>query len=143
MPLQQQHTCCIPRFNQVCRCQSKKVDKVVDIVLTQNADSSRLITKIYLCQGHGNRIKGVAEYHIASELSAGSCTNMALHSDGTLKLDHSYITQMWICLLGPSGSNVVSKPQTPRLRHFLRFHDLIKLISWFWKNLDHFFENWS
>ena len=33
--------------------------------------------------------------------------------------------------LGPSGPNVVFRPQTPRSRSFLKFHDFIWFISWF------------
>ena len=36
--------------------------------------------------------RGVTQYQIASELSAGSCTNMALHSDGTTKHGRSFTT---------------------------------------------------
>ena len=34
----------------------------------------------------------MAQYQIASELSAGSCANMTLHSDGTTKHGCSYTT---------------------------------------------------
>ena len=36
-----------------------------------------------------------------------------------------------ICLLGPSDPNVVSEPQTPRSRNFLRLHNFIGFMSWF------------
>ena len=36
-----------------------------------------------------------------------------------------------IRLLSPSGTYVVSRPQTLRSRNFLRFHDFIRFISWF------------
>ena len=36
-------------------------------------------------------------------------------------------TYCWICLLGPSSSDVVSRPKAPRSRHFIRFHDFIGL----------------
>ena len=41
------------------------------------------------------------------------------------------VLDIWldIRLLGPSGLNVVSRPQTLRSRHFLRFHDFIGFIS--------------
>ena len=38
-----------------------------------------------------------------------------------------------IRLMGPSGPNVVSRPQTLRSRNFLRFHNSIGLISWFFR----------
>ena len=80
---------------------------------------------------------------------------MILHSDGTTKPGRSYTTfdvineaklpvcgfqqvgaaepeigaRFWtyglIHLLDPSGANVVSRPQTPRSKLFLRFHDFI------------------
>ena len=47
------------------------------------------------------------------------------------KLQLGFWTYGLIRLLGPSGPNVVSGSQTPRLRNFLRFHDFIGFISWF------------
>ena len=47
------------------------------------------------------------------------------------KLQLGFWTYGSIRLLGPSGPNVVSGPQTPRSRHFLRFYDFIGFISWF------------
>ena len=38
-----------------------------------------------------------------------------------------------ICLLGPSGPNVVSRSQTPKSKSFLRRYDFNGLILWFWK----------
>ena len=50
----------------------------------------------------------VAQYQIASGLSAGSCTNMTLHSNGTTKHGHSYTTygksRRQTTCLWPSGS---------------------------------------
>ena len=46
------------------------------------------------------------------------------------KLEPGFWPCGWICLLGPSGPNVVSRPQAPRSRHFLRFHDFIGFTSW-------------
>ena len=37
----------------------------------------------------------------------------------------------WIRLLGPSGPNLVSRPQAPWSRHFLRFYHFNGFISWF------------
>ena len=46
--------------------------------------------------------------------------------------------ELWIYglihLLSPNGPNVVYWPQTPRLRYFLKFHNFIGFILWFWKN---------
>ena len=46
------------------------------------------------------------------------------------KLELRFWTYGWKRLLGPSGPNVVSKPQTPKLRHFLKFHTLIGFVFW-------------
>ena len=51
--------------------------------------------------------------------------------------------QLNICLLGPSGANLVSRPQAPRSRHFLRFHDFIGLISKFLRKLSFACKNWN
>ena len=49
-------------------------------------------------------------------------------------LELGFWTYGWICLLGPSGPNLVSRSHAPRSRHFLRFYDFIGFISWFlWK----------
>ena len=45
-------------------------------------------------------------------------------------------------LFGPIGPIVVSRPQTPRSRKFLWFHDLIRFISWFLRKWGHVCENW-
>ena len=50
------------------------------------------------------------------------------------KLELGFWTYGWIRLLDPSGPNVVSKLQSPRSRHFLRFHDLIGFIHVSGKN---------
>ena len=34
----------------------------------------------------------------------------------------------------PTGPNVVSRPLSPRSKHFLRYHDFIGFTSWFWEN---------
>ena len=47
------------------------------------------------------------------------------------KLQLGFWSYGLIRLLSPSGTNVVSWPQTPRLNFFLRFHDFIGFISWF------------
>ena len=51
-------------------------------------------------------------------------------------------TYGWICLLGPSGPNLVSGPQAPRSRHFLRFYNFIGFISSFLKNQGPVCEYW-
>ena len=51
-----------------------------------------------------------------------------------------------IRLLGPSGSNVVSSPQTPKSRNFLRWfndHGFNGFIFWFCKKWAPVCENWS
>ena len=60
-----------------------------------------------------------------------------------LMAGYVFWTYGWICLLGPSGLNVVSRPQTPRWRHFLRFHDFIGFISWFLRKWGLVYKNWS
>ena len=52
-------------------------------------------------------------------------------------------TYGWICLLGPSGPNLVSRPQAPRSRHFLRFYNFIGFISSFLKKWGPICEYWS
>ena len=42
-----------------------------------------------------------------------------------------------------SYPNVVSRPHNPRSKRFLRFHDFIGLISWFWEKWGPICENWS
>ena len=48
-----------------------------------------------------------------------------------------------ICLLGPSVASLVSRPQAPRSRHFLRFHDFIGLISRFLRKRSLACKTWS
>ena len=59
------------------------------------------------------------------------------------KLKPGLWTYDWICLLGPSGTKVVSRSQTPKSRYFLRFHYFIGFISWFLKKCGPACENWS
>ena len=59
------------------------------------------------------------------------------------KLEPGFWPCGWICLLGPSGPNVVSRPQAPRSRHFLRFHDFIGFTSWFLRKWGPVCKNWS
>ena len=59
------------------------------------------------------------------------------------KLEPGFWTYGWICLLGPSGPNVVCRPQVPRSRHFFRFYNFIELISWFLRKWSPACENWS
>ena len=47
------------------------------------------------------------------------------------KLQLWFLTYAFIPLLGRSGPDVFSGSQTPRLKHFLRFHDFLGFISWF------------
>ena len=64
----------IPTSNQLCRCQCKQGwQSCWYCIDTDFWDSSRWIAKIYLCQGHGNWIKGVAQYQIASGRSKELC----------------------------------------------------------------------
>ena len=50
------------------------------------------------------------------------------------KLKLRFWTYGYVCLLGLSGPNVVTGPQSPRSRHFLRFHDSIGFIYDSWEN---------
>ena len=59
------------------------------------------------------------------------------------KLEPGFWTYGWICLLGPSGPNVVFRSQAPRSRHFLRFHNFIGFILWFLRKRGPVCENWS
>ena len=59
------------------------------------------------------------------------------------KLEPGFWPCGWIFLLGPSGPNVVSRPQAPRSRHFLRFHDFNGFTSWFLRKWGLVCENWS
>ena len=47
------------------------------------------------------------------------------------KLNPGFWTYGWIRLLDSSGINVVSRPQAPMSKHFLRLHDLIGFIPSF------------
>ena len=38
------------------------------------------------------------------------------------------VPKLWLRLLGPSGPNLVYRPQTPRAKYFLKFHDFICLV---------------
>ena len=49
------------------------------------------------------------------------------------KLKLKFWTYGLMFLLGPIGPNVVSRPQTPTSRYFLRFHSFIGFISWFFR----------
>ena len=49
------------------------------------------------------------------------------------KLQLRFWTYALILLLGPSGPDVVYGSQSPRSKHFLRFHNLIRFISWFFR----------
>ena len=57
-----------------------------------------------------------------------------MRSDCLWKLELRLWTDGLICLLGPSGPNVVSRHQTQRSRSFLRYHDFIGFILWVWRN---------
>ena len=59
------------------------------------------------------------------------------------KLELGLWTYSLIYLLGPSGPNLVSRPQSLGSRNFLRFHSFTGLILWFWKKWDSLCENWS
>ena len=43
----------------------------------------------------------------------------------------------------PSDPNVISRPQTSRSQNFLRFHNFIWFILWFWRKWDNVYEKWS
>ena len=63
---------------------ANKVDKVVDIVLTQIAGIQvGRLPKSTFAKDMAIELRGMAQYQIASELSSGSCNNMTLYSDGT------------------------------------------------------------
>ena len=72
---------------------ANKVQKVVDIVLTQiSGIQVDRLPKSTFAKDMAVESRRVAQYKIASELSAGSCTNMTLHSDGTTKHGRSFTT---------------------------------------------------
>ena len=88
---------------------ANKVDKVVDIVLTQiSGIQVDGLPKSTFAKDMAIESSVMAQYQIASGLSAGSCTNMTLHSNGTTKHGHSYTTygksRRQITCLWPSGS---------------------------------------
>ena len=51
------------------------------------------------------------------------------------KLELGFWTYSLICLPGPSGPNIVSGPQTPRSKYFLRFHNFIDSSHDSWENV--------
>ena len=73
---------------------ANKNEKVVNIVLTKitRLQVDRLPKSTY-AKDIGIEVRGMAQYHVASELSAESeCQNMMLHSDGTTKFGCPYTT---------------------------------------------------
>ena len=71
--------------------ENQSSEKVVNIVLTKTAgvQVDRLPKSTY-AKDKGIEVQGMAQYHVASELSAESeCQNMTLHSDDTTKFGHS------------------------------------------------------
>ena len=58
-------------------------------------------------------------------------------------LEPGFWTCGWICLLGPSGPNLVSRPHAPRSRHFLKFYNFIGFMSSFLKKWGPVCEYWS
>ena len=69
---------------------ANKVNKVVDIVLTQIAGIQLDgLPNSTFAKDMAIELRGLAQYQIVSELS-GSCTNMTLHSDGATKHGCSY-----------------------------------------------------
>ena len=59
------------------------------------------------------------------------------------KLQLWFWTYDLIPVLDQGGSNAVSGSQTQRSRNFLRFHDFIGFISWFFRKWWPVCENWS
>ena len=59
------------------------------------------------------------------------------------KLEPGFWNYGWIRLLGPSSPNVVSRPQIPGSRNFLRFNKFIGFISWFLRKWGPACESWS
>ena len=83
---------------------ANKIEKVVHVVLNKIArlEVDRL-PKATFAKYMALEVRGLAQYHIASELS-GDCQNITLDSDGTSKLGRSYTTfdlkkMMGHCLL--------------------------------------------
>ena len=59
------------------------------------------------------------------------------------KFELWFWTYGWIHLIDPSAPNIVSRPQTPWSRIFLRFHNCIGFISWFLRKWGPVCEKWS
>ena len=59
------------------------------------------------------------------------------------KMELGFWTYGWIRFLDPRGSNVVSRLQTPRSRHFSQFYDFIGFIWWFLRKWGPVCENWN
>ena len=59
------------------------------------------------------------------------------------KLELGFSSHGLIRLLGPSDPNVASRSQAPRSRHFSKFPDFIRFISWFLRKWGPVCENWS
>ena len=57
------------------------------------------------------------------------------------KLQSGFQTYGKVCLLGPSGPNVVSRLQTPKSNNFLKFCNFIGYILFFWRKWDPVSEN--
>ena len=55
------------------------------------------------------------------------------------------VLNLWLdrCLLGPSGQNLVSRPQTPSSKYFLQLCNFIGFISWLLKRWGAVCEYWS
>ena len=73
---------------------ANKIEKVVNIVSTKITGLlvDRLPKSTY-AKDMGIEVRGIAQYHVASELSAESeCQNMMLHSNGTTRFERSYTT---------------------------------------------------
>ena len=59
------------------------------------------------------------------------------------KFELWFWTYDWIRLIDPSAPNIVSRPQTPWSKIFLRFHNCIGFISWFFRKWRPVCEKWS
>ena len=59
------------------------------------------------------------------------------------KMELGFWTYGCIRFLDPRGSNVVSRLQTPRSRHFSQFYDFIGFIWWFLRKWGPVCENWN
>ena len=49
------------------------------------------------------------------------------------KVKLGFRTYGLINLLGPSGPNAISSPQTPRSQFFFRFHNFVRFILLLWR----------